>query len=615
MGDTTDPAFEALLTYIKETRGFDFTGYKRPSLMRRIGRRMDSLHVADYEGYLDRLQADPDEFTELFDTILINVTGFFRDQPVWDHLANDLIPRLLSEKQEGSSIRVWCAGSASGEEAYSIAMLFAQELDPAAFRERVKVFATDVDEDALATGRRGRYTDKQVEAIPPHLRDRFLRADGDGHVFGPELRRSIVFGRHDLVQDAPISRTDLILCRNTIMYMNADTQARVIANLAFSLNEGGSLVLGKSEMLFSKLRSFAPVDIKRRVFAKVDESDDRGRGLRDGRPFMATSGERLAFDLGPVAQVLVDGDGVVTHINRRARELLALRMQDVGKGFERLGFAQRPVDLRPAVEQAQRIGRVIGIQNVSMKTAEGHDVTADIHVVPLLQGDDPVGTIITFTDVTADQQLRSDVDRSNIELATAMEELQSTNEELETTNEELQSTNEELETTNEELQSTNEELETMNEELQSTNEELETMNEEMSERTLELGETNRFVDAILGGLDAGVVVVGPDLRIRTWHDRSEDLWGVRDAEVTGRLLQDVDIGLPMEPIRDLARTCLLGGDRSEVVVEGVTHGGRPIRCRVSCSPLGSERSQELHGVVLVIREVGTDELTTPPERR
>lgn len=259
----------------------------------------------------------------------------------------------------------------------------------------------------------------------------------------------------------------------------------------------------------------------------------------------------------------------MTHINRRARELLALRTQDVGKGFERLGFAQRPVDLRPAVERHSGSGRVIGIQNVSMKTPEGHDVTAAIHVVPLLQEDDRIGTIISFTDVTAYHRLRSDVDRSNIELATAMEELQSTNEELETTNEEL-----------------------------------ETTNEEMSERTLELGETNRFLDAVLGGLRAGVVIVGPDLRVRIWHDRSEDLWGVREAEVRGQLPQDVDIGLPMERIRDLARACLLGSDASDLVVEGVTRRGRPIRCRVSCSRLGSDGPQEPDGVVLVIREAG-----------
>jgi two-component system CheB/CheR fusion protein len=480
-------------------------------------------------------------------------------------------------------------------------MLFAAALDPAAFRERVKIFATDVDEQALSIGRRGRYTDKQVQPIPEPLRETHLRADGDGYVFGPELRRSIVFGRHDLVQDAPISRTDLVLCRNTIMYMNADTQSRVIANLAFSLNVGGFLVLGQSEMLFSKLRSFVPSDIKRRVFVRVDEHDGRDRTIRGEPAAVATVGERLAFDLGPVAQILIDEDGTLTHVNRRARELLALRSQDVGRGLERLAIAKQPVDLGPAIEQAHRIGRVIGIQDAAAKTPDGHDISVDVHVVPLKEDDEHVGTIVTFTDVTSFHQLRSDVARSNLELATAMEELQSTNEELETTNEELQSTNEELETTNEELQSTNEELETLN--------------EEMSERTLEVAETNRFMDTVLSGLRASVIVLGPDLRIRNWNSQSEDLWGARESEVRGRLLPDVEVGLPLDLIHQRVRASLLGSDEPDLIVEAVNRRGQPIRCRISCERLGSDGSRESDGVVVVIREVGADELTTPPGRR
>jgi len=598
--EETDPAFEALLTYIKEARGFDFTGYKRPSLVRRIGKRMGTLQIEDYERYLDRLQADPDEFIELFDTILINVTGFFRDPPVWDHLAGEIIPRILSGKHERSAVRVWCAGSASGEEAYSIAMLLAEQLGPATFRERVKIFATDVDEGALTMARRGRYPAKSMQSVPENLLSTYFRPDGDGLVFGTELRRSIIFGRHDLVQDAPISRTDLILCRNTIMYMNADTQSRVIANLAFSLNEGGFLVLGKSEMLFSKLRSFAPADIKRRVFVKTS-SEERDTFVRDESRPEATAGERLAFDLGPVAQVMIDPDGKITHVNRRARELLALRPQDVGKGFERFEFAHRPVDLRTPIEQAQRSGRVVAIPEVATKTQDGREVTVDIQVLPLVQGNEKLGTIVTFIDVTDFHQLRSDVEHSNRELETTNEELQSTNEELETTNEELQSTNEELETTNEELQSTNEELETTNEELQSTNEELETMNEEMSERTLEVAETGRFIDTVLTSLHAAVVVLGPDLRIHVWNSQSEEMWGLPEAEVVGRFLQDLDVGLPLERIRDQVRGCLMGSDEPDVVAEAVDRRGKAFRCRVSCSRLDSSREEEPAGVVLVIR--------------
>ncbi len=607
MADETDPAFEGLLTYIKEARGFDFTGYKRPSLMRRIGKRMNSLHIDGYEHYLDHLQADPDEFTELFNTIMINVTGFFRDQAVWDHLASEVIPRIVSTKHERAAIRVWCAGSASGEEAYSTGMLLSEQLGPTAFRERVKIFATDVDEEALTTARHGRYRERSMEAVPDELRRTYFRTDHDGLAFAPELRRSIIFGRHDLVQDAPISRTDLILCRNTIMYMNSDTQSRVISNLAFSLNDGGFLVLGKSEMLFSKMRSFAPVDMKRRVFIKANNEEGRDPPGPEERAHEASTDERLAFDLGPVAQVMLDKDGKLSHVNRRAREVLSLRPEDVGRGFDRFEFAHRPIDLRAAIEQSQRSGEVVGIPDVASKSPGGREVIFDIQVVPLVREKERLGTIVTFTDVTDFHQLRSDVERSDRELTIAMEELQSTNEELETTNEELQSTNEELETTNEELQSTNEELETTNEELQSTNDELETMNEEMSERSLEVAETDRFMNAVMASVHAAVVVLGPDLRIRVWNGESEEMWGLAEHEVKGKLLQDLDIGLPVDRIGDLIRGRLMGNDEPDVVVEAIDRRGRSIRCRVSCSRLGSSR-EEAGGVVLVIRdETITDE--------
>jgi two-component system CheB/CheR fusion protein len=592
--EETDPAFEGLLTYIKEARGFDFTGYKRPSLMRRIGKRMGSLHIQGYENYLDRLQADPDEFTELFNTIMINVTGFFRDPPVWDHLANEIIPRIVSAKHEHAAIRVWCAGSASGEEAYSIAMLLSEHIGPPAFRDRVKIFATDVDDEALTSARHGKYGEKSMAAVPEKLRDTYFRTDGDALAFAPELRRSIIFGRHDLVQDAPISHTDLILCRNTIMYMNSDTQSRVIANLAFSLNDGGFLVLGKSEMLFSKMSSFEPADIKRRVFVKGHDGEERAGSGPEETAHETSTGERLALDLGPVAQVMIDANGTLSHVNKRARDMLSLRPQDVGKEFERFEFAHRPIDLRAPIEQSQRTGGVIAIPEIASKGPDGRDVILDIQVVPLVSDEKRLGTIVTFTDVTDFHQLRSDVEHSNRDLAMAMEELQSTNEELETTNEELQSTNEELETTNEELQSTNDELETMN--------------EEISERSLEVAETDRFLNAVVTSVHASVVVLAADLRITLWSGLSEEMWGLAEHEVKGKLLQDLDIGLPMDRIRDQVRGCLMGSDEPAIVVEAVNRRGKSIRCRVSCSRLGSSREQEPDGVVLVIRDESiTDE--------
>ena len=292
--------------------------------------------------------------------------------------------RIASAKHEKAVIRVWCAGSASGEEAYSIAMLLAEHLGPRSFRERVKIFATDVDEAALTIARHGRYGSKSMESVPEKLLRTYFQPVGDGLSFGPELRRSIIFGRHDLVQDAPISRTDLILCRNTLMYMNADTQSRVIANLAFSLNEGGFLVLGKSEMLFSKLPSFAPADMKRRVFVKANDGEERDSPFPWERADEASTGERLAFELGPVAQV---------H-DRSGRQALPRQPPCSGRlGPRSAGRRQgiRAVRVRAPADRPANAHRAIATERRGhrdprrrLEEPDGRDVIFDIQVVPLV---------------------------------------------------------------------------------------------------------------------------------------------------------------------------------------------------------------------------------------
>jgi len=179
---------EVLLDHLRRNRGFDFTGYKRTSLGRRIEKRMQAVGADSYLGYLDHLEVDPEEFTHLFNTILINVTGFFRDPPTWDYVAAEVLPRLAAGKRDGEPIRIWSAGCASGEEAYTLAMVVAEALGPEVARERVKIYATDVDEDALNQARQARYTARQVEGVPPELLERYFERNGQGYVFSKELR-------------------------------------------------------------------------------------------------------------------------------------------------------------------------------------------------------------------------------------------------------------------------------------------------------------------------------------------------------------------------------------------------------------------------------------------
>ena len=255
------PELEPLLDYLKRTRGFDFTAYKRSSLNRRVRKRMQSVAIPEFAEYIDYLEIHPEEFQHLFNTILINVTGFFRDPAAWQYLAAEVIPRILGDRP-GEPVRVWSAGCASGQEAYSIAILLAEAVGMERFRHLVKIYATDVDEEALAQARLAAYSPKDVEDVPPPLLARYFERTPNHYVFNKELRRSVIFGRHDLVQDAPISRVHLLLCRNTLMYLNRETQANILTRFHYALNGGGFLFLGKAEMLLTHSHLFTPVDLK-----------------------------------------------------------------------------------------------------------------------------------------------------------------------------------------------------------------------------------------------------------------------------------------------------------------------------------------------------------------
>jgi two-component system CheB/CheR fusion protein len=603
---------EVLLDYLRRSRGFDFTGYKRTSLSRRIERRIQDVGADGYLGYLDHLEVDPDEFTQLFNTILLNVTSFFRDPPAWDYLRAEILPRLVAEKDDDEPFRIWSAGCASGEEAYTLAMVAAEALGPEAVRERVKIYATDVDEDALSQARQARYTAKQVEGVPPELLERHFERNGDGYVFSKELRRSVIFGRHDLIQDAPISRIDLLVCRNTLMYLNSETQSHVLARFSFALREGGCLMLGKAEMLLTHSDLFTSLDLKRRVFRKVPgatlherlmvltDAGDRPAGHQRGRD------ERIrtaAMEASPEAQIVVDAGGYLTLANERARVMFKLTGDDLARPFQDLELSYRPLELRSKIQQVYVERRPSQVDEVEWPTPSGEVAHLEVQVVPLIDDHQKLlGASINFSDVTRSRRYKEELEHANQGLEDAYAELQSTNEELETTNEELQSTVEELETTNEELQSTNEELETMNMEMQATNEELQTINDELGQRTTELNQLNSFLESIWAGLDGAVAVLDPDLQVLVWNHGSEDLWGVRQEEVQGQHFLNLDIGLPIDQVRPALRAAMSDEHRSQsITIEAINRRGRTVTCRVTCSPL-LDSDKSLRGVIMVVVE-------------
>jgi two-component system, chemotaxis family, CheB/CheR fusion protein len=604
-------AFAALLEYVRSNRGFDFTGYKQPSLMRRVIRRMQAIEVSNFADYIDYLEVHPDEFQHLFNTLLINVTAFFRDSNSWEAIRDEILPAILSSKTDADPIRIWSAGCASGEEAYSIAILLAERLGIEQFQARVKIYATDLDEDALTEARQATYSHHKIEGVSAAQRSEFFEEKDGQYTFRKDLRRLVIFGRHDLIQDAPISKIDLLLCRNTLMYFNAETQARILSRFHFALRDNGYLFLGKAEMLLTHSNMFTPVQLKGRIFTKVPPPTGRDRLLimaQTGNQAAATDlNDQLrlrdaAFDVSPVARIVLEHSGRLALANQRAKLLFGLAQRDIGRPLQDLELSYRPIELRSCLKDAYEHRRTVTVPDIVWQNGRGEAICLEVQITPLVDAaSNLLGASISFVDVTRSKRLQAELEHANQELEMAYEELQSTNEELETTNEELQSANEELETTNEELQSTNEELETMNEELQSANEELQTVNEELQRSSDDLNQNNVFLEGVFTSLKGGVVVVNRDLQVQIWNSKAQDLWGLRPDEVVGQYFLNLDIGLPVEQLRQPIRDCLASADKGaiELTLEAVNRKGRPLSCHITCTPLMNAQKQ-VQGVILIM---------------
>jgi two-component system CheB/CheR fusion protein len=632
--DQADEELEALLRFIRDSRGFDFTGYKRASVGRRARRRAHELGFESLSEYRDMLEADVDEFTKLFNTVLINLTGFFRDPAAWEYVEHEVIPRIIS-RHEDDPIRLWCAGCATGEEAYTLAMVMANQMGIREAAHRVKIYATDIDLEALAQARAAIYPEKALLDVPEEMRASYFMADARsrGWVITPELRRMVVFGRLDLTRDPPISRVDLITCRNTLMYLNSETQSFVIPRLQYALREDGFLFLGRAEMVLrGGTGRFMPVSMPHRIFAVLPQ-----RGADERTPSLA---RRSAFDVGHlevptldetleeplaaetresvVAELLVDAKGVLTGANDAARDLFGIKPTDLARPLNGLRLAVEPLELESHVSRAlvERVSHVIGVARYP--TLNGHLLDLEVWVLPLFDRNELIlGAALTFADVGSTLQLRASFRHVHEELETAYEELQSTNEELVTSNEELQSSYEELETTNEELQSSYEELETTNEELSSSNEQFHAANEELRSTTVAVERLNTtLVDAnvalrrfsslhrqVMDHFPSAVVVLNSQLLVEEWNVAATELWGLEEATVVGEPFFGLDFGLPLPSLQEPVRACRSAGAApSSVEVQATDREGRPFVCRVRVMPIAGEEPET--SAMLVMDRVG-----------
>ena len=570
---------------------------------------MSAANLSSFAEYRKFLETEPDEFAALFDTFLINVTTFFRDRDPWDFLSTHVVPKLLAGKRDTDPIRVWSAGCATGEEPFTIAMVLAEAIGLEDFKTRVKIYATDIDEHALAVARQAAYEAGKVESVPQDMLDRYFERSNGNYVLLKDLRRSVVFGRHDILQDAPISRIDLLVCRNTLMYFNADAQAKIIARLHFSLTDGGYLLLGRAETLLAHTSTFRAVDLKQRLFTRI-----QGPRLNPHLYLMATDSSngreaspvdddlrQQALNTTGIAQLVVDKGGHLVLANEFARSLFGILDRDIGAPFHSLELSYRPVELRSVIDRATAELRNVVVPAVEFRQVGGDSVWLQTQVIPLARQTGAInGVSIIFTDVSAQRRLQQALERTSLEFESTAEQLQSANEELETTNEELQSAVEELETTNEELQASYEELETMNEELQSTNEELQAMNDVARTYTRDLDTVNHLLESIFAGLGGHVIVIDAELTIMYWNKGSEELWGIRSDEAVHAPLATLDFGLPVETLVVPIDKVLAGRSPRETIDLAVTNRrGRRIECQVTVAPLMSEDGASIDGAIIV----------------
>ncbi|SEM48541.1 two-component system, chemotaxis family, CheB/CheR fusion protein [Stigmatella aurantiaca] len=598
-----DSELEAILEKVRQVRNFDFRNYKRATLQRRIDRRMAATRCRTRSAYLALLERDTNEVNTLVSSMLIKLTTFFRDPEVWTSLRK-VVKELVRKRRPDQELRIWSAGCATGEEAYSIAIAAAEAMGPGMPGTELKVFGTDVDEAAIAFARRGVYTLQQLEGCGKEQLARWFVPASGGYAVRKEIRRSVVFGVNNLVSDAPVSRIDLILCRNVFIYLDSELQKRALARFHFALRRDGVLALGRSELIPFAAKLFAPEDLPRRIYRKdgrqelpwvpqhpmvpPGEPPEPSRRSADAPPPPAPQHAFLrdVLDSHPCPLIATDGQGTVTLFNQAAARLWSRHEKDVtGKRLVTLalpGLSQELLVEQSARVRAGRSERESG--DGTLNVPGGEPLAIRAQVVPLRsESAENAGLLYAAHDVTALRSLEQSLQRANDELNTANlrlqssnEELRASNEELETTNEELQSANEELQTTNEELQSTNEELETTNEELQSTNAELDATNRELAHRTQEIDAMDFCQHTIIRTVSAGVVVLSATGHITAWNLAAERLLGLTEREAIGQLLWTLRIPALSRSLLSRLHKNLAANHplRQEMVRYQLPHGGR-----------------------------------------
>ncbi len=590
--------FTAILAQINTHTGRDLSHYKMSTLQRRIARRMQMRGFHNLAQYLEILRTNPEETVALFKDCLVSVTSFFRDPDAYTMLQEDCLPQIFAGKGRNDTVRVWIAGCATGEEAYSVAMQLTERAalmtdDP----PRIQVFATDLDEEAIAVARRGIYPATAAKDIGPQRLQQFLVKADDHYQIKPEIREMVLFAVHDLLKDPPFSRLDLICCRNVLIYFNRDTQEKVFDIFHYALNPTGYLFLGSSESTDSAAELFAVLNKHCHLYQRREQISLPHRRLPSTA--LATLGGRaterdrarqaakprtieeiyLLWTLRHYTppRMLINKNYDITHLFGGADRYLQEREGAITQNVLQKVLPDLRLDLRAALYQAfnkseRTVSRLLGVE------IDGEQHLIQLHVGPVLEAGFPKeyaevvfvareGT--TFTDLSTDGLAESDlslVERMEEELLRTRERLQTIIEDHEIANQELKTSNEELQSINEELKSTTEELETSKEELQSMNEELITVNGEMKQKIDELYRLNSDLLNLISSTDVGVVFLNDALQIKRFTPRALELFNLIESDI-GRPFSHVTTRIRHTALTQLATHVRDTGERIEETVQ------------------------------------------------
>jgi two-component system, chemotaxis family, CheB/CheR fusion protein len=567
-GEDSEQSLNVILGLLRERSKHDLTLYKVSTVKRRIERRMGVHGLDTLAAYARLIRENPQELDLLFKELLIGVTSFFRDPPLWQELKDSVLPALLARRTPGTALRAWVVGCSTGEEAYSLGMAFREVADtqPNPDAWTLQIFASDVNADAIAVARRGQFSANIAVNVTPERLKRFFVAVGDEFLIGPEIRRTILFAQHDVTLDPPFTRLDILSCRNLMIYFNAALQQRVLPLFHYVLRPGGVLMLGGSETVGRSLSLFTPLDSKARVYLRnggaavagnLDFPVNRRLPLRTTAQesnvpqplnrqanLQSLANQVLLQEFSPPA-VLVNEQGDVVYINGHTGKYLE---PAAGKANWNIHVMARPAirtQLAAALRQALHEKSTIELHGLRLE--EDPRFTLDVKVQPLRESPGLEGTVmIVFRDIAVPPPATSKRRRTagsldpaiSDDLMRAREEIRALRQEMHASQEELQSANEELQSTNEELQSANEELTTSKEESQSMNEELQTINVELRSKLDDLALAQSDMQNLLNSTDIATLFLDNALNVRRFTEHITRIIQLREGDI-GRPLSDL----------------------------------------------------------------------------